>query len=725
MRVVFSINHYDKYEAFNVKSIIQFVNKAQLSVWFWDVKKHNFTFLSDQLLDKVKKAAGSTMSRNEVIRLFEKHGSIDMKNIARELAQDREACYPHCISLSNGHSIWLDTKMIGIKDKDNRLVLIIGFIKDEQEAGLIQDNNTMISNDSFTGLPNLSDGWKAIERLINQSGQKKKKFALVKVVVSNFPNLLITFGNDIAHQVLYEVSHRLTKYMDNKGLAFHSYTDGWYLVFYSVRNIEKVVEKMMGILQNPINIDDEKVHLIINVGMTRYPDHGINVEELMKHTMIATLSAVKHGPGGKDIYTEEENIALLKKAQLRQDLFECIQKNELYLEYQPKVCVKSLAVTGAEALIRWQHPIWGNVSPAEFIPLIKEIGLEENLTLFVIDEAVKQLKQWQKAGISSPNLSINLSPECLLLPGLYSYLKSILKKYKVSPKQLEIEITEDVKLKYNATILNTLAKIQDLGINIALDDMGEGFSSLYDLVNYKIDTLKIDRRAIDELENCNSQRTIIKGLLDICDELGIKTVVEGVERKAQFDVLKEMDCDEIQGFYFSPSISSQEMEKWFQMSYAVPSTQSDVRQIEHRKYFCVKLPHSLYAEIRILTIRDKEINLERDTVILVQNIGPGGLMFYSYLQLPVNDLIIYQFEMDILGSQFSFAGKIVWHNEHRKGIYAHGVEFQINEAERERLTSALFKLSALVRDKPTYTDNSILEDDPVLYLRKLNVKRKV
>ena len=589
MRVVFSINHYDKYEAFNVKSFIQFVNKAQLSVWFWDVKKHNFTFLSDQLLDKVEKAAGSTMSRNEVIRLFEKHGSIDMKNIARELAQDREACYPHCISLSNGHSIWLDTKMIGIKDKDNRLVLIIGFIKDEQEAGLIQDNNTMISNDSFTGLPNLSDGWKAIERLINQSGQKKKKFALVKVVVSNFPNILITFGNDIAHQVLYEVSHRLTKYMDNKGLAFHSYTDGWYLVFYSVRNIEKVVEKMMGILQNPINIDDEKVHLIINVGMTRYPDHGINVEELMKHTMIATLSAVKHGPGGKDIYTEEENIALLKKAQLRQDLFECIQKNELYLEYQPKVCVKSLAVTGAEALIRWQHPIWGNVSPAEFIPLIKEIGLEENLTLFVIDEAVKQLKQWQKAGISSPNLSINLSPECLLLPGLYSYLKSILKKYKVSPKQLEIEITEDVKLKYNATILNTLAKIQDLGINIALDDMGEGFSSLYDLVNYKIDTLKIDRRAIDELENCNSQRTIIKGLLDICDELGIKTVVEGVERKAQFDVLKEMDCDEIQGFYFSPSISSQEMEKWFQMSYAVPSTQSDVRQIEHRKYFCVKL----------------------------------------------------------------------------------------------------------------------------------------
>ena len=295
----------------------------------------------------------------------------------------------------------------------------------------------------------------------------------------------------------------------------------------------------------------------------------------------------------------------------------------------------------------------------------------------------------------------------------------------MSPKQLEIEITEDVKLKYNATVLNTLAKIQDLGINIALDDMGEGFSSLYDLVNYKIDTLKIDRRAIDELENCNSQRTIIKGLLDICDELGIKTVVEGVERKAQFDILREMDCDEIQGFYFSPSISSQEMEKWFQMSYAVPSTQSDVRQIEHRKYFCVKLPHSLYAEMRILTIRDKEINLERDTVILVQNIGPGGLMFYSYLQLPVNDLIIYQFEMDILGSQFSFAGKIVWHNEHRKGIYAHGVEFQINEAERERLTSALFKLSALVRDKPTYTDNSILEDDPVLYLRKLNVKRKV
>src|SRR5690625_4567327 len=164
--------------------------------------------------------------------------------------------------------------------------------------------------------------------------------------------------------------------MYNKGLLFHVYTDGWYALIHDVKNIQNITSEMIKTVQAPLIINDETMYLIANVGISFYPDDGRDVAELMQHTTNATSAAVKLGPGKKDFYLQENNLKLLKQAQLTRDLFEAIQKNELYLEYQPKIDVKSLAVTGTEALIRWKHPIWGNVRSEE-----RRVGNESRWSL--------------------------------------------------------------------------------------------------------------------------------------------------------------------------------------------------------------------------------------------------------------------------------------------------------------------------------------------------------
>lgn len=666
-----------------------------------------------------------TMTKNELFRLIEKNAPHNLKYIEDTFNEQQEFFYSYYISQPNGDSIWFDTTIIALESKNNVPEIAAGFVAERREITNPENNKITNHQDQYTSLPNPIYGRKFLEKTINENKQKKRKFTLYKVIIPTYDNILTTFGHEIAEQVLLEVSRRLHQFMFNKGFLYHSYTDGWYAIIQKDKNIEEIAKKIIEVVQEPLIINRQKFHLNANVGIGLYPKDGETVVDLIKHTTIATTAAVELGPGKKGFYVKDKSIDLLRRSQLIAAIFQSIQNGEFYLEYQPKIDLKSLKVTGAEALLRWNHPIWENISAGEFIPLAQNMGLSEDITAFVIGKSIQQLRKWQDAGVSNPKVSINLAPENFLLPNLYNYIKKTLKKYKVDPERLEIEVTEETQLKYDEVLINTIEKIQSLGVRLALDDMGDGFASVYDLVHYNFDTVKIDRQAIDDLENSEEQQIILKSLLDLFRRLKVKTIVEGVERKEQFDLVREMGCDEIQGFYFSRSISSENMQRWFQMKYAVPSNTTEERRLERRKYFRVKLSNSLHAEMKILSIQEKEITLERNTNILIQDIGPGGMKFFSYLNLPANDSIVYGFDLQLLGEHYNLTGKVVWNHEVKKDIFEHGVEFSISESDREKLTSTLFRLSALLREKPSYADSSMTEDDPVLYLRKLVFKKTI
>ena len=547
--------------------LTQFINKVGLSVWLWDMKNEDFIFISDTLMHQFESFTNRKLTKKEMFQLIEKNAPHDLKYIDDRFNEKQEFFYSYFLSLPNGESVWLDTTIVGIEDENKQVEFAAGFIIKRKEIDNPENNKMPNYQDQYTGLPDLTYGRKYLKKVINENKQKKHKFTLYKIIIPTYDNILTTLGHEIAEQVLLETSKRLNQFMFNKGFLFHSYTDGWYAIIQKDKKIQAIAAELIEVVQESMTINQQKIHLSANVGIGIFPRDGGNIVDLIKHTTIATTAAIKLGPGKQGFYIRDKSIDLLRQSQLTADLFQSIQNGELYLEYQPQVNVKTLKVTGAEALLRWKHPIWENIPPNEFIPLAKKMNLDEDITAFVIGKAIQQLRKWQDAGVPTPIVSINLAPENFLLPNLYNYIKKTLKKYKIAPEQLEIEVTEETKLKYDEILINTIENIQSLGINLALDDMGDGFASIYDLVHYKFNTVKIDRQAIDDIEHNQEQQIIIKSLLDLCHRLKVKTIVEGVERKEQFDLIREMGADEIQGYYISPSVSGQDMQKWFQMTY--------------------------------------------------------------------------------------------------------------------------------------------------------------
>ena len=556
-----------KSNSLKLTSLTQFINKVGLSVWLWDMKNEDFIFISDTLMHQFESFTNRKLTKKEMFQLIEKNAPHDLKYIDDRFNEKQEFFYSYFLSLPNGESVWLDTTIVGIEDENKQVEFAAGFIIKRKEIDNPENNKMPNYQDQYTGLPDLTYGRRYLKKVINENKQKKHKFTLYKIIIPTYDNILTTLGHEIAEQVLLETSKRLNQFMFNKGFLFHSYTDGWYAIIQKDKKIQAIAAELIEVVQESMTINQQKIHLSANVGIGIFPRDGGNIVDLIKHTTIATTAAIKLGPGKQGFYIQDKSIDLLRQSQLTADLFQSIQNGELYLEYQPQVNVKTLKVTGAEALLRWKHPIWENIPPNEFIPLAKKMNLDEDITAFVIGKAIQQLRKWQDAGVPTPIVSINLAPENFLLPNLYNYIKKTLKKYKIAPEQLEIEVTEETKLKYDEILINTIENIQSLGINLALDDMGDGFASIYDLVHYKFNTVKIDRQAIDDIEHNQEQQIIIKSLLDLCHRLKVKTIVEGVERKEQFDLIREMGADEIQGYYISPSVSGQDMQKWFQMTY--------------------------------------------------------------------------------------------------------------------------------------------------------------
>lgn len=429
-------------------------------------------------------------------------------------------------------------------------------------SGALNSFPSTILVDEHTGLPNFTYGRRVLAQRMDEKKADMRSFVLLKITITNFPKILNSFGYTTGNKVINKTSERLKQHISGGNFLFSSYLDGWFVI-YEGDNPQKIAEEIIEWIQRPLQINGQTFLLNCNIGISAYPDDGTTEEDLLKYVTIATSNATSLGTGKIGHYFPNQSEELLKRFQLANDLHQSITQSELYMEYQPKIDVKSLQVTGAEALIRWKHPVLGNISPGVFIPIAIETGFEEYITVFVIDETIRQLKQWEKDGVSHPCVSFNLAPHNLGNPHLYDLIKVTIEKYDVSPHHLEIEVTEDSMRTDRDKMKNTIERIQSLGIQFSLDDMGNGFASVKDLVHLKFDTLKIDRSLIDNLEDNEEQQIVLRNVLEMSKNLKIKSLVEGVERKGQLDLLKAFGCMEVQGFYFSPSVSGEEMGRWF------------------------------------------------------------------------------------------------------------------------------------------------------------------
>lgn len=581
------------------------------------------------------------------------------------------------------------------------------------------DQGTSPIIDELTKLPNLTCGRNIVKDLIEK---QKIPFALFAIKISGFSAINTNLGFEIGDQAIYQISQVLKHYLSGKGFLYRLYGNEWEAIILSCKKKKQSIvlaERLIEQIQQPLRIDEHPLYLDANIGISFFhPNQHIKLSTLLQQTHTALQKAKLAGTGQYALYSDEMSIDTFKTFQLETDFFQALENEELHIEYQPKVDLKSQMVTSAEALLRWNHPVWGRISPAEFIPITeKREIIHKRVNEFVIHTVCREMKTWRKNGIKKPNISINLSPKAISNPDLVTTIKTTLKKYRLPPECLTIEIVESTLFQNFSTAKEQIEKLQKLGITFCLDDFGSGYSTLSYVKQFPVQQIKIDRSFIYNLENSVRDRIIVSSIIDVAKKLQIKVCAEGVENRDQLHILQELECDEVQGFYFAPSLPADEMCKWFMKKTASPTARSNKTIQNRRKYFRIKLPLPLSAQMTILTFRRQKVSLG-STEVLIIDISPGGLRFMSHLRLPEQEEIVYNFSTNLDHTSLHVSGKIVWATEQYPGIFEYGVELTISERERNELIQVLFRIMPKLRDNPFFNEGNFINLDPIVYLKK-------
>jgi predicted signal transduction protein with EAL and GGDEF domain len=321
-------------------------------------------------------------------------------------------------------------------------------------------------------------------------------------------------------------------------------------------DVDRVAEKILARLQEPFEIEDLTIHPELLIGGALFPEHSDGEHTLMQRADDALTTAKRR----KQCYTlySQDDTAVESPRLWTSELRQAITTEQLFLEYQPKVNLKQGCISGVEVLTRWQHPELGVIVPDVFIPVAERTGLIVPLTLWVLHRSLLQCRKWNQMGLNL-SVAVNLSMWNLEVPELPDQISSLLKSTDLSPDKLELEITESAIMRDPSRVMRTLTSIRDLGVRIGIDDFGIGYSSLAHLRKLPVECIKIDKSFVQNIEEDRDNIVIVRSIIDLGHNLGLKVIAEGVETLKSKDILQSLKCDEAQGFYYSRPITADKM----------------------------------------------------------------------------------------------------------------------------------------------------------------------
>jgi EAL domain-containing protein (putative c-di-GMP-specific phosphodiesterase class I) len=314
-------------------------------------------------------------------------------------------------------------------------------------------------------------------------------------------------------------------------------------------------------LSEPFIIDGQEFSLTASIGISTYPDDGETAETLVRNADTAMYKAKEEGRNNFQIYTDAFNHAAVERVNLEQQLRKAIDKGEFLVRYQPQIEISSGRMIGTEALVRWQSPQLGLVSPADFIPLAEETGLIMAIGEFVMETACRQNKAWHDAGYSDIVVSVNMSARQFQNDSMLDWLSDILTTTGLDPCYLDLELTESILMKNPESMIEILQTLKDMNIGISIDDFGTGYSSLSYLKQFPVSALKIDRSFISNITTDPDDAAIARAVIAMAKSLNLKVIAEGVETLAQLSFLHELNCDLLQGYLISPPVAPEEIER--------------------------------------------------------------------------------------------------------------------------------------------------------------------
>ncbi|MBK5435707.1 EAL domain-containing protein [Pseudomonas sp. TH32] len=413
-------------------------------------------------------------------------------------------------------------------------------------------------HDPLTGLPNRA---LAMERL-GSAISAGRPVVLLYLGIENYRVINEGYGPEGVEEMLREASRCLLSSLSASDTAARI-TGSEFLLLLENTEIDRVValaDRLYGLLTEPQRIGGDELRHEVSIGIAAYPADGQQVEELISRAAIARHDAAAL-PGYLQIYQQDRDLAHQRQISLIRDLRRAAAEGELYLCYQPKLDLTHGHVRQAEALLRWQHPTLGLVSPAEFIPLAERTGSMGSLTHWVIEEAIRQLAEWEVRGLQV-QLSVNISVDDLADDGLALRVTELLAHYHVSARQLIFEITESAIMHNPAQALSVLEQLRGCGISLSVDDFGTGYSSLAQLQRLPVQELKIDQSFVRNLDSTSGDGVIVRSTIEMSHNLGLKVVAEGVEFEPSLKLLKLWKCDTAQGYLISRPLNAMAFEMW-------------------------------------------------------------------------------------------------------------------------------------------------------------------
>jgi len=408
-------------------------------------------------------------------------------------------------------------------------------------------------HDILTDLPNRILFKDRLGLAVIQAKRKQTELAVMFIDLDRFKLVNDTLGHVKGDELLQQAAGRLKECLRRGDTLARQGGDEFTIVLPELRDRDDarmVADKFLEVLQEPFDLDGHAVHISASIGIAVYPEHGESIDELLRHADIAMYQIKGQGKNGHAFYDPSMQDVSHQKIALEQSLRRALENEELEMYYQPQIDAISGRIVGAEALMRWNHPTRGIVSPGEFLPFAEENGLMLPISDWMIGALCRDMLQWKNIGGNQVRLSLNLSPQYLDRGDFFEKMRGALLRYGIAPSQIEVEITENICIRNPQHAIEQLNKLGQLGVSVAIDDFGTGYSSLAYLHRFPVHTIKIDQSFVKEIHDEHGHYPVVLAIISIARGLGLNLIAEGVETESQARYLRSNGCLTMQGYLY-------------------------------------------------------------------------------------------------------------------------------------------------------------------------------
>ena len=476
-------------------------------------------------------------------------------------SHEQEKRYLH----EQGHAVWVQWHVSLLKDSESGTKRLFFQVQDITDRKLAEEKLTL---DTLTGLPNRARFFDLLKlRVARKSANKQAQCAVLMLDVDRFKLVNDSLGSASADQLLIQIAHRVKTCMRQNDVLARVGGDEFAVLLDDVSGEEEassVATRIQQALAISFNLLGQEVYTTMSIGIALGSSHSDDVSDMLRDAETAMHRAKALGKARYEIFGHDMHGELMSRLKMETDLRRTCERDELFVDYQPIVSLRSRTLIGFEALVRWRHPECGLVPPKEFIPVAEETGLILNIGETVLRSACRQAREWLETYPSSPPLfvSVNLSVKQFNEPGLVENIAHLLEEFDLPPRCLKLEITESVFSDNIEAAVKLLTQLRNLGVQLSIDDFGTGYSSLSYLQRFPIDTLKIDRSFVTQMMENEENLAIVRTIVALAQNLGMDVVAEGVETEDQLRLLRKLECENGQGFLFSTPLGGGQLDEF-------------------------------------------------------------------------------------------------------------------------------------------------------------------